>query len=200
MPSCYCRLYSGCSIEDYSVNTAHHYQHSPCQEVLIFNSTNAVGGRGKWAITKTTFSLKHWSFMASLKFMQVRKLRALYRKNYLLTMLRIVMLSTMANNIGYCVRTLDWNDRETYYFDEILKKGLRIHAVLMGREEIFPIGLYRGFAPFCDCNLKIRGYVTIRSSSRPTFHFLQYQEERLHYPCETIERNGHYDFCGLQST
>lgn len=194
MSRCNCRLYSGCSVEDYTIDSALRYQLSPCKEVLMIGDGDEYR---KWSITKTAFSLKHWAFVGSLRFIQTRKLRALYRKQYLLTLGRVVKLSKMTNNFGFCIRSLYWNDRDTYFFDEIVRKGLTRHSVSSSQEAIFPITSFRNFAPFCTCNMLVKGYVTIRSDGSPPVHFLRLPDSRLYYPCETIERNGHYDYCSL---
>lgn len=194
MSTCNCRLYSGCSIENYSIDSARNYQLHPCKEVLMMGEGDE---RRKWSITKTAFSLKHWAFVGALKFIQVRKLRSLYRKQYLHTLGRIVKFSKMTDNFGFCVRSLYWDNRDTYFFDEIIRKGLTIHSVSTSQEAIFPLRSFRNFAPFCTCNMLIKGYVTIRNDGSPPFHYLRLPKNRLYYPCETIERNGHYDFCCL---
>lgn len=204
MPTCNCKLFSRHPVEGYPFSLALNYEHHPCQEMLIYGESDERGHQKTRVLTKTAFSLKHWAFAASLKFIQRDELAVSvnnfeeYRKNYLRTLLHIIALSPMATNMGFFMRSGIWNYREAYFFKEILERGLRIDPTGVGYRsegDIFPIRYFHSFAPFCYCNFKVQKFCTIKMDSDPPIHYLNLVTDGIYSPTDMMERNGHYDFC-----
>lgn len=194
----YDRSYSGYAIEDYNIYVAFDFKYCPGKEVLICGVRKERKPHDEWPriceLTKTAFSLKHWAFVASLKYMLLEKLGVVYREDYLRTLLHIINESPMRDVNKFLLRTGACNDRNLYSFFGITEKGLRMCSVATRRDKyVFPISYFRNFRPTCKCILKIKGRKKIKSGGERVFwtHSV-YLFDRM---SESIESNGHYDFC-----
>lgn len=190
---CSCRFFYNHSTNEYNRDIVNEYQNNPCKEFLVFNEADSEGLFDAYDLFKTAFSLKHWAFVAALKFLCKDGFSLTYRENYLTTLIRIVTQSPMCKNFGFKVRIGTFRDRETYSFMEILQKGLTLHRFLGVSEQIFPS--YYNFTPFCSCNLRVKFLATVKNENDPTHHFLSFSKRRCDYEFENVERNGHYVFC-----
>lgn len=193
---CNCRFFSVGGTEEYNLkNIEYEYDQNPCQDFLIFGEIQPNGSRKVCELTKTAFSLKHWAFTASLKFLQQRKLRVLYRKQYIQCLEAFASLPPMYENFGYCVRLGDVYERSLYTFNKMADLAQRVNRYTYAHELVLGSNQYRNITPFCTCNLRIRLFASPISIDKRKKHYLNYSRRCQGYSSENLERNGHYCFC-----